>query len=175
MSDNTSGATSTTMPVPNIPANNNVKRADPVKIATPDVMLYTVDDLEIQAINDILFENIGGQELINISRNDILNGQNVSVQPIKNLKSLALKYNPKNIVSLSETSASFFSNFPISLESYLPNQALGTKLSEIDADGNLVINFVNVPSGEQIEVQLFAGGNILDETIFNDTMYGGDS
>jgi hypothetical protein len=88
---------------------------------------------------------------------------------------LALKYNPKNIVSLSETSASFFSNFPIALENYLPNQALGIKLSEVDADGNLVINFVNVPSGEQIEVQLFAGGNILDETIFNDTMYEGDS
>jgi hypothetical protein len=175
MSDNTNGVVYTTMPVPNIPANNNVKRADPVKIATPDVMLYTVDDLEIQAINDILFENIGGQELISISRNDILNGQNVSVQPIKNLKSLALKYNPKNIVSLSETSESFFSNFPIALENYLPNQALGTKLSEVDADGNLVINFINVPNGEQIEVQLFAGGNILDETIFNDTMYEGDS
>jgi hypothetical protein len=175
MSDNTNGVIYTTMPVPNIPANNNVKRADPVKIATPDVMLYTVDDLEIQAINDILFENIGGQELISISRNDILNGQNVSVQPIKNLKSLALKYNPKNIVSLSETSESFFSNFPIALENYLPNQALGTKLSEVDADGNLVINFINVPNGEQIEVQLFAGGNILDETIFNDTMYEGDS
>jgi hypothetical protein len=57
----------------------------------------------------------------------------------------------------------------------LPNQALGTKLSEVDADGNLVINFVNVPNGEHIEVQLFAGGNILDETIFNDTMYEGDS
>jgi hypothetical protein len=173
MSDNTSN--SGTSATPNSPASLSGSRVDPVKIATPDVMLYTVNDLEIQAIKDILFENIGGQELISISRNDILNGQNVSVQPIKNLKSLALKYNPKNIVSLSETSASFFSNFPISLEDYLPNQALGTKLSEVDADGNLVINFVNVPNEEQIEVQLFAGGNILDETIFNDTMYEGDS
>jgi hypothetical protein len=173
MSDTTSS--SGTSAVPNSPTTKSETRSDPVKVATPDVMLYTLNDLEFQAINDILFENIGGQELINISRNDILNGQNVSVQPIKNLKSLALKYNPKNIVSLSETSASFFSNFPISLESYLPNQALGTKLSEVDADGNLVINFVNIPDGEQVEVQLFAGGNILDETIFNDTMYEGDS
>jgi hypothetical protein len=173
MSDNTSN--SGTSAIPNSPANLSSSRTDPVKIATPDVMLYTVNDLEVQAINDILFENIGGQELISISRNDILNGQNVSVQPIKNLKSLALKYNPKNIVSLSENSASFFSNFPISLENYLPNQALGVKLSEVDADGNLVINFVNVPNGEQIEVQLFAGGSVLDETIFNDTIYVGDS
>ena len=173
MSDNTSN--SGTPAIPNSPANGSGSRSDPVKIATPDVMLYTVSDLEVQAINDILFENIGGQELISISRNDILNGQDVSVQPIKNLKSLALKYNPKNIVSLSETSASFFSNFPIALENYLPNQALGIKLSEVDADGNLVINFVNVPNGEQIEVQLFAGGSILDETIFNDTIYVGDS
>lgn len=173
MSDSTSS--SGTPAVPNSPNTNTEKRSDPVKIATPDVMLYTLNDLEVQAINDILFENIGGQELISISRNDILNGQDVSVQPIKNLKALGLKYNPKNIIKLSETSASFFNNFPIALENYLPNQALGTKLSEIDADGNLVINFINVPDGEQIEVQLFAGGNILDETIFNDTMYGGDS
>jgi hypothetical protein len=173
MADNTSN--SGTPATPNSPTNRSGSRVDPVKIATPDVMLYTVSDLEVQAINDILFENIGGQELISISRNDILNGQDISIQPIKNLKSLALKYNPKNIVSLSENSASFFSNFPIALENYLPNQALGIKLSEVDAEGNLVINFVNVPSGEQIEVQLFAGGNILDETIFNDTMYGGVS
>jgi hypothetical protein len=173
MSDNTSN--SGTSAIPNSPANLSSSRIDPVKIATPDVMLYTVNDLEVQAINDILFENIGGQELISISRNDILNGQNVSIQPIKNLKSLALKYNPKSIVSLSENSASFFSNFPIALENYLPNQALGVKLSEVDADGNLVINFVNIPNGEQVEVQLFAGGSILDETIFNDTIYVGDS
>jgi hypothetical protein len=175
MSDSTNGKVYTTMPVPNIPNNKNNSKADPVKIATPDVMLYTVSDLEVQAINDILFENIGGQELISISRNDILNGQDISIQPIKNLKSLALKYNPKNIVNLSENSASFFSNFPIALENYLPNQASGVKLSEVDSDGNLVLNFINVPNGEQIEVQLFAGGNILDETIFNDTMYGGVS
>jgi len=175
VSDNTNGNGYTTMPVPNIPASGNAKKTDPVKVATPDVMLYTLSDLEVQAINDILFENIAGQELISISRNDILNGQNISVQPIKNLKALALKYNSKNMVSLSETSASFFNNFPIALENYLPNQAEGIKLSEIDSEGNLVINFVNVPDGEQIEVQLFAGGNILDETFFNDTMYGGDS
>jgi hypothetical protein len=163
------------MPLPHTPASGNAKRIDPVKIATPDVMLYTVSDLEVQAINDILFENVGGQELISISRNDILSGQDIRVQPIKNLKSLGLKYNSKNIVSLPENSASFFNNFPIALENYLPNQALGTKLSEVDDNGNVVINFVNVPNGEQIEIQLFAGGNILDETIFNDTIYGGDS
>ena len=98
MSDNTSGVKYTTMPVPNTPANNNTKRTDPVKIATPDVMLYTVSDLEVQAINDILFENIGGQELISISRNDILNGQDVSVQPIKNLKSLAAIFLPFDVI-----------------------------------------------------------------------------
>jgi hypothetical protein len=173
MSDNTSS--SGTPAVPNSPNTNTETRTDHVKVATPDVMLYTLNDLDVQAINDILFENIGGQELISISRNDILNGQNVSIQPIKNLKSLGLKYNPKNIVQLSETSASFFNNFPLALENYLPNQALGIKLSEIDSDGNLVINFINIPDGEQVEVQLFAGGNILDETIFNDTMYEGDS
>ena len=83
MSDTTSS--SGTSAVPNSPTTNTETRPDPVKITTPDVMLYTISDLEVQAINDILFENIGGQELISISRNDILNGQEVSIQPIKNL------------------------------------------------------------------------------------------
>lgn len=174
MSDTTNGEMSI-MPVPNVPTSQGSTGTDPVKIATPDVMLYTVSDLEVQAINDILFENIGGQELISISRNDILNGQDIKVQPIKNLKALGLKYNSKNIVSLSETSASFFNNFPIALENYLPDQSDGVKLSEIDEDFNLVINFINVPNGQQVEVELFASGNILDETIFNGTMYVGDS
>jgi hypothetical protein len=173
MSDSTSS--SNLSAVPESPTSVKSSRVDPVKIATPDVMLYTVSDLEVQAINDILFENVGGQELISISRSDILNGQDIRVQPIKNLKALGLKYNSKNIISLPENSASFFNNFPIALENYLPNQALGTKLSEVDDDGNVVINFINVPDGEQIEVQLFAGGNILDETIFSDTIYEGDS
>jgi hypothetical protein len=175
MSDTTNSSEYTTMPVPDVPASGNTKKSDPVKIATPDVMLYTVNDLDVQAITDILFENVGGQELISISRNDILNGQSISVQPIKNLNSLALKYNSKNIAGISETSASFFNNFPIVLENYLPNQALGTKLSEIDSEQNLVINFINISDSEQVEVQLFSGGSILDETLFNDTMYGGDS
>lgn len=173
MSDNTSSSNLSS--TPQSPSASQTARVDPVKIATPDVMLYTVSDLEVQAINDILFENVGGQELISISRNDILNGQDIRVQPIKNLKALGLKYNSKNIINLSETSAAFFNNFPIALESYLPNQALGTQLAEIDDDGNVIINFVNVPNGEQVEVQLFAGGNILDETIFNGTIGVGDS
>jgi hypothetical protein len=164
MSDNTSN--SNVSSTPDLPAGQSGSRTDPVKIATPDVMLYTVKDLDVQAITDILFENVGGQELISISRNDILNGQDIKVQPIKNLKSLGLKYNSKNIISLPENSSSFFNNFPISLESYLPDQAQGIKLSEIDDDGNLVINFINIPNGEQVEVELFSGGNILDETAF---------
>lgn len=140
-----------------------------IKISTPDVMVYTLDDLDVDQIEDLLFESVGSQELITISRNDIVNGQDIKVQPIKNIKDLALAYNPRNIISAVDSSFSFFNNFPISLERYLPDQE-DTALAEIDAEGNLVINLINISSDEQIEVQIFSGGNIFDDTI-----YGGAS
>lgn len=161
--------------VPNSPDSGTAKKEDAVKIATKDLMLYRADDLEIQAMKDILFEQIASQELISISRNDIVNGQDIKVQPIKNLKSLGLKYNPKNIINIPDTSYHFFNNFPISLENYLPDQGEGINLAEIDDAGNIVINLINVSENEQIEVQVISNASIFDDTYFNDTIGQGES
>ena len=59
-----------------------------VKSATPDIIQFDdatiVDNAEV--IVDLLFENIGGQELLTVARYDTVNGQDVKYQPIKNLK-----------------------------------------------------------------------------------------
>lgn len=162
-------------PVPNSPESNASQKSDAVKIATKDLMLYRADDLEIQAMRDILFEQITSQELISISRNDIVNGQDIKVQPIKNLKSLGLKYSPKNIINIPDTSYYFFNNFPISLENYLPDQGAGINLAEVDDAGNIVINLINVSENEQIEVQVISNASIFDDTYFNDTIGQGES
>lgn len=173
MADKTSS--SGVSPVPNNPDATTAKKDDAVKIATKDLMLYQPDDLEIQAMKDILFEQITSQELISISRNDIVNGQDIKVQPIKNLKSLGLKYSSKNIINVPDTSYYFFNNFPLSLENYLPDQGSGVQLAEIDADGNIVINFINVSENEQIEIQVVSGGKLFDDTVFDGTIGQGES
>ena len=145
---------------------------DSVKAARPDIIIFDSDQVEIDAIADLLFEEIGGQELINIARNDTINGQSVIYHPIKNINQLANKYNSQNILYIPQTSYSFFNNFPLKFVNYLPNEGLGPdgKPTYLDASGNLVINLVNLKPNEEVEVQVFDRPNI-----FNDTIYEGES
>jgi hypothetical protein len=137
----------------------------PVKTAPIDTVLFNSDELPIEVMTDLIFENIGGHELINIARNDIINGQQVSYQPIKNLSSIQQQYNPNNIVSLQSTSDKYFANFPIKLENKIPNPGTGPNNSYVYLDsvsGNLIIEAVNLETDEQIEVEVTVSGTIYE-------------
>jgi LysM repeat protein len=137
----------------------------PVKTAPIDTVLFNSDELPIEVMTDLIFENIGGHELINIARNDIINGQQISYQPIKNLSSIQQQYNPNNIVSLQSTSDKYFANFPIKLENKIPNPGTGPNSSYVYVDstnGNLVIEAVNLEIDEQIEVEITVSGTIYE-------------
>ena len=137
----------------------------PVKTAPIDTVLFNDDELPIEVMTDLIFENIGGQELINIARNDIINGQQVSYQPIKNLSSIQQQYNPNNILSVQATSDKYFANFPIKLENKIPKTGTGPSGKHVYLDstnGNLVIEAVNVEADEQIEVEITVSGTIYE-------------
>jgi hypothetical protein len=137
----------------------------PVKTAPIDTVLFNDDDLRIEVMTDLIFENIGGQELINIARNDIINGQQISYQPIKNLSSIQQQYNPNNILSLQSTSDKYFANFPIKLENKIPSPGTGPNGTHVYLDsinGNLIIEAVNVEPDEQLEVEITVSGTIYE-------------
>jgi hypothetical protein len=137
----------------------------PVKTAPIDTVLFNDNELPIEVMTDLIFEDIGGQELINIARNDIINGQQVSYQPIKNLSSIQQQYNPNNILSVQSTSDKYFSNFPIKLENKIPNPGTGPNSSYVYLDstnGNLVIEAINLEIDEQIEVEITVSGTIYE-------------
>jgi hypothetical protein len=141
------------------------------KAATPSLIALNNPTLDEERMIDLVFENIGGQELINISRNDIIDGQDVIYSPIKNLKDLYLQYNPNNIIRLDSTSDTYFKNFPIRLELKLP--AYGTGPNEevvyIDPDtGDLIINVSNLEPDEQVDVEILTDGEILNGTIYEE-------
>jgi hypothetical protein len=140
-----------------------------VLVATPSLIALSNPPLEIDIMADLIFENIGGQELINISRNDIINGQDVLYSPIKNLQSLYLEYNPNNIIKLENTADTYFKNFPIRLENKIPSVGSGPngEIVYIDeATGDLVINITNLDSDEQVDVQIISSGELLNGTIY---------
>jgi hypothetical protein len=122
--------------------------------------------MPIELMFDLIFEDIGGQELINIARNDTINGQNIIYQPIKNLTQIQRQYNPNNILSLQDTMDKYFENFTIVFEDKIPEVGNGPDGSFVYIDqsnGDLVIEVVNFEEDEQLEVNIFTSGTILYE------------
>ena len=113
-------------PVPNVP---EYKRPEDVyrgvESATPDLIVFDSDELPVDILSELLFENLGGQELISIVRNDILNGQNVRYNIIANLGLLDQEYSPKNIFKVPGTINDLFENFAIRFSEKVPENGTG--------------------------------------------------
>ena len=145
----------------------------PPKTAPIDTVLFDEEIVPVSVMESLILENIGGHELINIARNDTINGQTVIYQPIKNLSTIQQQYNPNNILALQNTSDKYFSNFSIKLETKLPNEGDGGgpdgAYVYIEQDtGDLIIELINLEPDEQIEVQISLSGTIY-EAEFNES------
>ena len=138
--------------------------APPVKTATLDIILFDEESVPTDGMFDQIFENIGGQELISITRSDIVNGQKISYQPIKNLSAIQQRYNPNNILSLQQTADKFFAGFSIKLEDKTPQIGNGPNGENVylNATGDLIIEFININADEQIETQISVSGTIYE-------------
>ena len=130
-----------------------------VKQADPDIVLFQDRPISPEFLIELLYEDIAGTELINISRSDIIDGQEVVYSPVKQLSSLRRRYNPNNIIGLPELSSSFFSRFQIEL------LFRGVNPPYFDEQGNLVIEINEVRPDEIIEVEIDTNGTI-DEVGF---------
>jgi hypothetical protein len=168
-------------------ATTTTSSSSSVKIATPDLIIKDQDIMSIDIMTDLIFEDIGGQELATISRHDLVNGQKIIYTPIKNLTDLYLQYNPNNILRL-QSSDSYFKSLSLSILDHLPKCGTGYDLipKENETDktkwtkvpncksvyidpisGDLVINLINVKDGEQAEIQILTSGSIFDDTIYD--------
>lgn len=146
-------------------ASATASASSQVKVATKDIILFDDGSMPIDLMADLIFEDIGGEELISIARRDTVNGQKISYQPIKNLSSIEQQYNPNNIISLQATSDKYFSNFPIKLDDKIPENPTGPNGDYVYVDsvtGDLVIETVNLESDEQIEIQIATSGTIYE-------------
>jgi hypothetical protein len=136
-----------------------------VKSAPIDTVVFIDEAFSSELMVDLLFEDIGGQELLTVARTDTVNGQNVVYQPIKNLGILRDTYNPTKLLKLQDTSDKYFANFIINLRDKIPNVGSGENgvnyyLDLATASG--VIELINMKIDEQVEIQIASAG-IIDE------------
>lgn len=135
----------------------------PVKSATPEIILFDESVVPVEIMADLIFENIGGQELLSIARHDTINGEFISNQLIKNMTRLNQEYGSRNILGAQSTSDKFFSNYSIKLESKIPNSGSGLNGSNVYVDstnGDLVVEVINMAPDEQVEIQITLNGTI---------------
>lgn len=177
----------TTNATPNLPDPKTILDSNAVKVATPDLIIRDDEVMSIDIMTDLIFEDIGGQELATISRHDLVNGQKILYTPIKNLTDLYLQYNPNNILRL-QSSDSYFKSLSLSVLDHLPecgngydlipkeNEPDKTKWTKVPncksiyidpITGDLVINLIGLKDGEQAEVQILTTGSTFDDTIYN--------
>ena len=137
----------------------------PAKTAPIDTVLFNDDSMSIEMMADLVFEDIGGHELINIARNDIISGQQISYAPIKNLGLIQQRYNPNNILGLQATSKNYFANFAIKFEEKVPQEGNGPNGTNIyidNSNGSLIIEGVNLNKDELFEVEVSLNGTIYE-------------
>ena len=141
---------------------NSSQNESLVKIADPQYILVNDDQVSIDIMTDLIFEDIGGQEIINIDRNDTVFGSNIIYDPINNNNKITQAYNSYRIAPINQTSYEYFKSFPISLNSKIPNVGNGEDGSNIYIDattGDLVLEFVNLENDEQVEINILNSGN----------------
>lgn len=124
-----------------------------VKQPSPSLVEYSAEGLPQELITDLLYEDVGGTELINIARYDTVDGQDVSYSLVRNLSVLNKSFNPSNILAGQIAYSSQLGQYALDLSVKINSISL-------DADGNLVIDLSSIGSDEYVEVEISSNGTI---------------
>jgi hypothetical protein len=168
-------------PVPSRP------NQDSVKIATPDILIENQTKvIPVDTMSDMIFQEIGGHELISISRNDLVNGRNMSYQLIRNLEDISIEYNSQTILPIPGGSADYFNSFSIRFNDHIPTVRFNPETEQYfyienpaygpgstgstvyieDESGDLIIDLTGIKDTHRIEVEIIEKATLEDDTIY---------
>jgi len=141
-------------PAPALPVFRPLSTANKnFKVAPSDIIQFDEQNVDIALITDLLYEDIGAVELANMSRTDLIDGQDVVYSPIKNLPIINQQFNPNNIIATAYT-ADYFSRFGINIIDR------GIADPYFNDNGDLVIEIEDVADSEEIQIQILSNGTI---------------
>jgi hypothetical protein len=144
-----------------------------IKIATSNLFADLAATIPPELMTRRIFEEIGGMELLEISRTDTIDGVNQEYSPIYNLADLNTQYDPNSLISFQGVDKDYFQSLEISLEQHIPDYGTGPdgSIVYIDRDitsptyNSLIINTVRVQDWERVEVDFLTYNVSLNDTI----------
>jgi len=153
------------------PLANNIFLPEPlyardkrgVKAARPDIIL-SEDELSLESMQDFIFAEIGGQEVLDISRSDFVNSplnQQYSATP-----GTGTSYIQTDPIVFSDGIRNTFSSFGMLLENYIPDDTTLNILELDNATGTITIKLVNVRASDNVEVEFLPYASVSDDIIF---------
>ena len=136
------------------------------KVPSRDVVIFNEEKVSIDGMTNLLFEQVGGIELISMVRRDTVEGQNPYYTIISNLSNIKKEFDPTQIISRQKPNQSFFDIFAIDLNSKIPGEAYLSlnniyNFYYIDTNGDLVIELDNILPDEIIELEIARDGTIV--------------
>lgn len=159
----------------NIKPVNAVKSAETnTDIVETDYIRYQVSEEEIE---NLLLQDIGGRELITLTRHDQINGIIQDYSPIKNVSELALEYNPVELSKNPNSVNDFIDLFYYNLNEYVPsleelaefypnNDEKWTTVYFDSATNSITIHIANAFNSEQVEVEFLSFDDVKNDTIY---------
>lgn len=139
-----------------------------VKIAEPQYIIVGDEEVSIETMSNLIFEDIGGQEIINIDRNDTVFSSNLVYDNIYNSNKILQSYNSYTLAPVFQTSYEYFKNFTIILDQKIPNVGNGINGTNVyieSSTGDLVVELINIEDDEQVEISILTNGSGYYDTI----------
>ena len=155
-----------------------------VKMPNREVINFQTAPVLPEYVQELLFEDIGGTELINMVRHDTVSGRNVAYNIISNLTTINLKFDPSLNLSGVGTYDPIFGKFKIKFENKIPQEKYFELTQDIvpipqspetsadidnlgpnfyiNSDGDLVIELANILEDEVIELEVRTDGTIYN-------------
>lgn len=133
------------------------KPQESVKVASTDLLLVTNNSLPVDTIADLIFDDIGGQEIINLSRTDLISGVNNSYQIVSDSLQLKNGYNSKNLIPMPGQSDFFFKSQGIDLYGHLPTSYIDLNDDFVIKETTVVVSGVSVIQKRYVEIVTVVG------------------
>ena len=126
------------------------KQTSQVKISAVNVINRNYEDISVEQMEKLFFQNVGGTEILSVARHDTVGGEEVVFNNVDNLSELRSQFNPLNILMTTNLN-SLFSEYGVDI-----GQKIGAldETFSMNVDGGIDIQVFNVNRDEYVQVQI---------------------